>query len=77
MCNEPLHKQSATKRFMCMHILNRNVIVAQRTVTKKRFLRQNRCIELGKRYVALHSSARVKQLLPVVVIYLEAIYCCL
>ena len=34
---EPLHKQSAMKRFMCMHILNRNVIVAQRTVTKIRF----------------------------------------
>ena len=34
---QPLHKQTATKRFMCMHILNRNVIVAQRTVTKKRF----------------------------------------
>ena len=49
---------------MCMHILNRNVIVAQRTVTKKRFLRYNRCIELGKRDVALHKSARVKQLTP-------------
>ena len=36
MCNEPLHKQSARKRFMCMRILNRNVIVAQRTVTKNR-----------------------------------------
>ena len=35
-------------------IWNRNVIVAQRTVTKKRFLRHNRCIELGKRYVVLH-----------------------
>ena len=49
---------------MCMHILNRNVIVAQRTVTKSAFLRHNRCIELGKRYVALHLSARVKQLSP-------------
>ena len=38
MCKEPLHKQSVTKRFMCMHILNMNVIVAQRTVTKKVFL---------------------------------------
>ena len=36
-----------------MHNLNRNVFVAQRTVAKKRFLRHNRCIELGKRYVAL------------------------
>ena len=54
MCNEPLHKQSATKRFMCMHILNKTVTVAQQTVTKKvLFLRHNRCIELGKRYVAL------------------------
>ena len=35
MWDKPLHKQSATKWFMCMHILNRNVIVAQRTVTKK------------------------------------------
>ena len=33
-----LHKQSAKKRFMCMHILNRNVIVVQRTVTKSAFL---------------------------------------
>ena len=29
------------------------------------FLRHNRCIELGKRYVALQLSARVKQLSPV------------
>ena len=28
------------------------------------FLRHNRCIELGKRYVALQLSARVKQLSP-------------
>ena len=36
MCNEALHKQSAMKRFMCMNILNRNVFVTQRTVTKLR-----------------------------------------
>ena len=34
-----------------MHNLNRNVFVAQWTVTKSAFLRHNRCIELGKRYV--------------------------
>ena len=37
-----------------MHNLNRNVFVAQRTVTKSAFLRHSRCIELRKRYVALH-----------------------
>ena len=51
---KPLNKQSVTKRFMCIDILNMNVIVAQQTVTKSAFLRHNRCIELGKRYVALH-----------------------
>ena len=48
-----------------MHNLNRNLFVAQRTVTKKRFLRHNRCIELGKRYIKALASARVKQLSPV------------
>ena len=37
MRNDPLHKQSAAKRFVYMHILNSNVIVVQWTVTKKPF----------------------------------------
>ena len=35
------------------------------------FLRHNRCIELGKRYVALQLSARVKQLSPGILYFME------
>ena len=33
-----LHRQSATWRFVFMHIMNMNEIVAQQTATKQRFL---------------------------------------
>ena len=35
-----------------------------RLLQKSAFLRHNRCIELGKRYTALHFNARFKQLSP-------------
>ena len=36
---------------MCMHILNRNVIVAQWAVTKNRFFEALLSIGLGKHYI--------------------------
>ena len=40
-----------------------------RLLQKSAFLRHNHIIELGKRYVALHKSAHIKQLSPALSFY--------